>query len=371
MAQYLANPIYDSAFKYMMQNERSATLLLSSLLQREITKLDIIANDTPVIEEKSGVRILRLDFAATVINPDTNDSEVITIELQKSYLDTEIMRFRTYLGRKYADPNIAETTYEKSWRKNPDTKKFEYVDVEKKKPLHIVAIYILGHTFQEIEIPKPIIYNFSNPVGIESEPIADVMKSHFFRSLTHDTIIVQIPYLKKNAKTKVEQMLEAFCQDYTSSQSPQLLEMNIADKPQDFQELVRPLVYAVADSEVRKVMDIEDEMSAYFQNYKSVTDEVEVLKEMAEEYKGKVEEYKGQAEEYKGQAEEYKGQAEEYKGQAEEYKGQAEEYKEKLQEKEAQIIASMKTMLSFGIPVEKIAESFNKEVNEVKQMLGI
>ena len=350
MAQYLANPIYDSAFKYMMQNERSATLLLSSLLQREITKLDIIANDTPIIEEKSGVRILRLDFAATVVNPVTKDSEVITIELQKSYLDTEIMRFRTYLGRKYADPNIAETTYEKSWRKNPDTKKFEYVDVEKKKPLHIVAIYILGHTFQEIEIPKPIIYNFSNPVGIESEPIADVMKSHFFRSLTHDTIIVQIPYLKKNAKTKVEQMLEAFCQDYTSSQSPQLLEMNIADKPQEFQELVRPLVYAVADSEVRKVMDIEDEMSAYFQNYKSVTDEVEVLKEMAEEYKGKVEEYKGQAEEYKGQAE---------------------EYKEKLQEKEAQIVSSMKTMLSFGIPVEKIAESFNKKVNEVKQMLGI
>ena len=202
MAQYLANPIYDSAFKYMMQNERSATLLLSSLLQREITKLDIIANDTPVIEEKSGVRILRLDFAATVINPDTKDSEVITIELQKSYLDTEIMRFRTYLGRKYADPNIAETVYEKSWRKNPKTKKFEYVDVEKKKPLHIVAIYILGHTFQEIEIDKPVIYNFANPVGIESEPIDDAKKSHFFRSLTHDTIIVQIPYLKRTPRPR-------------------------------------------------------------------------------------------------------------------------------------------------------------------------
>ncbi|MBR2201462.1 MAG: hypothetical protein IJ894_12095 [Bacteroidales bacterium] len=319
MAQYIANPIYDSAFKYMMQNEKSATLLLSALLQRKITDLKIIANDTPVIEEKSGVRILRLDFAATVVNPVTNENELITIELQKSYLDTEIMRFRTYLANKYSDPNNAET----------------------------VAIYILGHTFQEIEIKKPVIYNYAN-----------------LRSLTHDTIIVQIPYLKKNAQTKVEQMLEAFCQDYTSSQSPQLLEMNIADKPQDFQELVRPLIYAVADSEVRKVMDIEDEMSAYFQNYKSVTDEVEVFKEMAEEYKGKVEEYKGQAEEYKGKVEEYKGQAEEYKG-------QAEEYKEKLQEKEAQIVSSMKTMLSFGIPVEKIAESFNKEVNEVKQMLGI
>ena len=39
------------------------------------------------------------------------------IELQKSYLDTEIMRFRTYLA--------------------------EYVNVEKKKPLHIVITPIL------------------------------------------------------------------------------------------------------------------------------------------------------------------------------------------------------------------------------------
>ncbi|MBO4772669.1 MAG: hypothetical protein J5595_09030, partial [Bacteroidales bacterium] len=208
----------------------------------------------------------------------------------------------------------------------------------------------------EIAIPKPVIYNFANPVGIESEPIEDVMKSHFFRSLTHDTIIVQIPYLKKNAQTKVEQMLEAFCQDYTSSQSPQLLEMNITDKPQEFQELVRPLIYAVADSEVRKVMDIEDEMSAYFQNYKSVSDEVEVLKEMAEEYKGKVEEYKDRAEEYKGQAEEYKGKLQ--------------EKDVLLQEKDAQIISSMKTMLSFGIPIEKIAESFKMDVDEAKKMIG-
>lgn len=58
MAQYIANPIYDSAFKYMMQNEKSATLLLSALLQRKITDLKIIANDTPVIEERKSLCIL-------------------------------------------------------------------------------------------------------------------------------------------------------------------------------------------------------------------------------------------------------------------------------------------------------------------------
>ena len=54
MAQLIANPIYDSAFKYMMQNERAATVLLENLLGKEILKLDILTNDTPVIEEKTG-----------------------------------------------------------------------------------------------------------------------------------------------------------------------------------------------------------------------------------------------------------------------------------------------------------------------------
>ena len=245
------------------------------------------------------------------------------IELQKSYLDTEIMRFRTYLA--------------------------EYVNVEKKKPLHIVAIYILGHTFQEIEIKKPVIYNYANPTGIENEPVSDALKSHFFRSLTHDTIIVQIPYLKKNAQTKVEQMLEAFCQDYISTKSTQLLEMDISSKPQEFQDLIRPLIYAVADSDIRKVMDIEDEMSAYFANYKSVTDEIEVLKEMTEETKKELQKTTSQLQESQVQLQEKDSQ---------------------LQEKDAQIISSIKMMNSFGVPVEKIAENFKMDVDEVKKIIG-
>ena len=292
MAQYIANPIYDSAFKYMMQNEKSATLLLSALLQRKITDLKIIPNDTPVIEEKSGVRILRLDFAATVVNPVTNENELITIELQKSYLDTEIMRFRTYLANKYSDPNNAET----------------------------VAIYILGHTFQEIEIKKPVIYNYAN-----------------LRSLTHDTIIVQIPYLKKNAQTKVEQMLEAFCQDYISTKSTQLLEMDISSKPQEFQDLIRPLIYAVADSDIRKVMDIEDEMSAYFANYKSVTDEIEVLKEMTEETKKELQKTTSQLQENQKQLQESKAQLQESQVQLQEKDSQLQESKIQLQEKDKEL----------------------------------
>ena len=274
-----------------MQNERAATVLLENLLGREILHLDILTNDTPIIEEKTGVRILRLDFSAKVVNKETNEPELITIELQKSYLDTEIMRFRSYLGGKYSDPKNAETKTVKTWRKNQKTGKIEPTEVEKKEPLHIVAIYILGHTFQEIPIEKPIIYNYPNPVGIENEPIPDVMKTLFFRGITHDTIIVQIPYLKPNAKTKVEQMLEIFCQEYVSSGTEQLLEFEDYDKrSEEFKELARPLVYAAADSDVRKVMAIEDEMSVHFQNVKCVTEEKEALQEMVEESEKKLQE---------------------------------------------------------------------------------
>ena len=340
MAQLIANPIYDSAFKYMMQNERAATVLLENLLDKEILKLDILTNDTPIIEEKTGVRILRLDFSAKIKDRETGETELVIIELQKSYLDTEIMRFRTYLGQQYSDIKKTDTEIVNTWRKDKKTGKIENVKVEKHVPLHIVAIYILGHTFQEIDIPKPIIYNYPDPRGIENEPISDVMKTRFFRSITHDTIIVQIPYLKRNAKTKLEQMLEIFCQDYVSNDTDQLLEFdNLEDRSQDFKDLARPLIYAVSDSKVRKVMTVEDEMAIHFQNVKYVTDENEALHTILEESRLKLQEKDNQLQEKDNQ----------------------------LQEQQSQLALSIQMLSELGASTEQIAKKLNIPVEIVKK----
>ena len=363
MAQLIANPIYDSAFKYMMQNERAATVLLENLLGREILHLDILTNDTPIIEEKTGVRILRLDFSAKVVNKETNEPELITIELQKSYLDTEIMRFRSYLGGKYSDPKNAETKMVKTWRKNQKTGKIEPTEVEKKEPLHIVAIYILGHTFQEIPIEKPIIYNYPNPVGIENEPIPDVMKTLFFRGITHDTIIVQIPYLKPNAKTKVEQMLEIFCQEYVSSSTEQLLEFEDYDKrSEEFKELSRPLVFAAADSDVRKVMAIEDEMSVHFQNVKCVTEEKEALQELVEESEKKLQEKDEQLQKKDVLLLAKDEQLQEKNEQLKENEKQLQEQQTKLN---AVLSASVNALYKQGLSVSDIAKILNISETDV------
>ena len=350
MAQFIANPIYDSAFKYMMQNERAATVLLENLLDKEILKLDILTNDVAIIEEKSGVRILRLDFSAKVRDRKTGETELVTIELQKSYLDTEIMRFRTYLGQQYSDIKKTDTETVKTWRKNKDTGKVENVEVEKHIPLHIIAIYILGHPFQEINIQKPVIYNRPNPRGIEKEPIPEVMKTRFFQGLTHDTIIVQIPYLKRNAKTKVEQILEIFCQDYVSSKTDQLLEIDdFDDRSSDFKDLARPLQFAASNPEIRKVMTIEDEMSIHFQNVKYVTDENEALHTMIEESRQKLQEKDCQLQKKDSQLQEKDSQ---------------------LQEKDNQLASSIQMLSELGASPEQIAEKLKIAVDIVKRMLN-
>ena len=322
----------------MMQNERAATVLLENLLDKEILKLDILTNDTPIIEEKSGVRILRLDFSAKVKDKTTGETELVTIELQKSYLDTEIMRFRTYLGQQYSDVNV--------------------------------AIYILGHTFQEIDIPKPVIYNYPDPRGIEKEPVPEILKTRFFRGVTHDTIIVQIPYLKRNAKTKLEQMLEIFCQDYVSANTEQLLEIDDFDnRSQEFRELARPLVYAVSDPHVRKVMTIEYEMSIHFQNVKYVTDENEALHIMIEEGRQRLQEQQSQLQEQQSQLQEQKSQLQEQQSQIQEQKSQLQEQQSQLQEQQSQLASSIQMLSELGASPEQIADKLKISVDIVKRML--
>ena len=64
-------------------------------------------------------------------------------------------------------------------------------------------------------IDEPVIYNYSHPVDVLGNPIKNAQSNLFFNSLTHDTVIVQIPRLRKNVKSRVEEFLEIFDQSRT------------------------------------------------------------------------------------------------------------------------------------------------------------
>ncbi|MDR2026143.1 MAG: hypothetical protein LBQ01_01115, partial [Prevotellaceae bacterium] len=96
----IANPIYDTVFKKLMENERIAKFFLSTILEQQIVSIDVRPYKDSIPDrstEDSGYSVFRIDFMATV-KTGSGEHKKILIEVQKSYEEDDLMRFRNYLG---------------------------------------------------------------------------------------------------------------------------------------------------------------------------------------------------------------------------------------------------------------------------------
>ena len=235
----IANPIYDVVFKYMMEDERVAKLLLSALLQKEVLSLKMRRHEYTDMQQ-TRISLFRIDFSANVRNEDGSEN-LILIELQKTWLTTETLRFRQYLGTQYLNKeNVLETKDDGGYG------------------LPIVSIYILGHKLGDLT--EPLVYVRRRYLDYDSNPIVDGVPDKFIESLTHDSIIVQIPYLKGRMRNRLERILNVFDQDYCMKDNDHLLEINEEVFHNDEQILVNRLVKAAVAPDVRRAMDVEDEI---------------------------------------------------------------------------------------------------------------
>ena len=314
----IANPIYDSVFKYMMQNRKVCMILLGALLNVEIVEVDLIHNEL-VRANLKGFGILRLDFLAK-IKKDDGSFEMVSIEVQKAEKDTEIVRFRRYLSRLYDTEAYETKTIKKVNRKG------EEVEEIIEKPIHIVAIYFLGHPLEDVT--EPVVYYSPQATNALGEPVEKAGLNPFFRYLSHDSVVVQIPYLRKNARTKVEEFLEIFDQSNVMPNDAHYLMLdNIDNKPDGYNVVVRQLVSAVADREVKMAMAIEDEYAS------DIEDRTE-LEEIVEEQKEKLAEKDAQ-----------------------------------LSQKDAQLSAFAKTLFSMGLSRKDISEKINIPLEQLNKLL--
>ena len=235
----IANPIYDVVFKYMMEDDRVAKLLLSALLQKEVLSLKMRRHEYTGMRQ-TRISLFRIDFSANVRNEDGTEN-LILIELQKTWLTTETLRFRQYLGTQYLDKdNVSSDESEKGYG------------------LPIVSIYILGHKLGDLT--EPVIYVRRRYLDYDSNPITEGVPDKFIESLTHDSIIIQIPYLKGRVRNRLERILNVFDQDYCMKGNEHLLEIDEDLFHNDEQILVSRLVKAAVAPDVRRAMDVEDEI---------------------------------------------------------------------------------------------------------------
>lgn len=239
----VANPIYDTVFKYLMEDLRVAKTLLSALLKREVTEIEVRKHEYSN-GSRDKISMFRIDFAAQV-RQDDGSLKLILIELQKTWLETETLRFRQYLGTQYADPaNI---------QKEDNPMGFG---------IPMVTVYMLGHRVGDIE--APIVYVNHKSYDYDGNEVTKGVPNPFIESLVHDSIVVQIPLLKGQVNNRLEQVLSVFDQTHMDKHNRQILnidESSYADD-EEMERIIHRLLSAASDAKVRQDMNVEEE---YFQ----------------------------------------------------------------------------------------------------------
>ena len=309
----IANPIYDSVFKYLMEDERIAKTLLSALLKKEVVVVEMRRN-----EYTNGVRdnisMFRIDFGAHVKEPD-GTIRLVLIELQKTWLETETLRFRQYLGAQYSNPENVPSENNKDGYAIP-----------------MVAIYLLGHRVGDINVP--VLYVKHKAYDYDGNVVTDGIPDPFVESLIHDSIIVQIPLLHGQVNNRLEKVLSVFDQSQKNGSDRHVLNVNDTpfDDDDDMQYLLRRLLMAAANAQLRQEMNVEDE---YF---KALEDRDTALmmkdKKLAE-------------------------QAE-----------QLEQNKSELEQNKAQLKTMALLLSNSGMSVEEIAKSVGMSQDQVKLLLN-
>jgi len=249
----IANPIYDVVFKYLMKDEKVAKLLLSAIIGREVISLDFRPTKHSFTLGEV-LTVMRMDFSARIQDKDGNQ-ELIILELQKAKFHTDILRFRRYLGEQYIskDNVVMEPSPEIPYR----------------RALPILSIYFLGHPLDHIKAPV-VRVNRTYTDAATGEKIEE--KEEFIESLTHDSIIIQIPYLQGRRRTELEQLLALFDQSNTAKDY-HILNINEDEFPERYRPLVRRLQMAIADPVVRQTMTAEDELIEELQEYQRLINE--------------------------------------------------------------------------------------------------
>jgi len=302
----IANPIYDAVFKYLMDDNDLAKLLLSTILGEEILELSFMPQEhTAKIDFPRHFTVYRLDFAATIKNAQGQTRKVL-IELQKAKLPSDIMRFRRYLGEQYRNPNNVML-----------------LDEGTKQVLPLLTIYFLGHSLEHSKAPVIHVKRESRDLAT-AEPLTQ--KEDFIESLTHDSYIIQIAHLGKHRRNVLEELLQIFNQKWVVSNDKHILDIDENAISEAYRPFLRRLQRAIAENAVEEAMAIEDDILSDLQHLERNIEKERLEKEQAQAQvaQERLEKQQAQTEKEKERTEKEQAQAETTKERTEKEQAQAE-----------------------------------------------
>jgi len=307
----IINPLYDTAFKYLMDNEPIAKIVLSILLDQNVISIQSKPQETPVTID--GIQyVKRYDFKA-IVQSENNETSTILLEVQKYKYPNPISRFRHYLGENY----IKQETIINSKGKTETVS------------LPIQTIYILGFKVTKEEV---LVIKVENKAIDYLNKVALKERCEFIEKLTHSSLIIQTTAKVKDTKnTRLEKFIHLFSQKLENEESNYIIEIEDDENDEQLKQIKSHLNKATLESDILRSMRYEKEYDESMQS-------LEI------------------------QLEEAKIREEEERRQKEEERRQKEEAKQKL-------INSLLKFYKKGFSIKELVEDFNMSEKEIAKII--
>ncbi len=255
----IPNPIYDVVFKYLMEDNESAKIILSTLINTKIKKLTFepVSHSEKIKDDETDkiIRLFHLDFTAVIEKPN-GEEELIMIELQKANRAGDIFRFKRYICSNFQKEIEKEVI-------NPKTKAIQKIKV----PIKLVPIFILNFRVEN-EVNDLIIHTRRIKTGLFTGKQLQ-KESEFIDHLGFDTWVFQLPNLKKfklddykgdEYRTKLYYLLKLFDQKSRKKTDKHRLVVLRKLFPDFLERVIRRLKAADADNpDLEEQMHIEDD----------------------------------------------------------------------------------------------------------------
>jgi len=299
----IANPIYDSVFKALLGDLELARPFLSILLGLDIVNLRFTSHEVPAKTPVAGsaeegpdgglAGTMRLDFCAIIRTADGLQRQVL-IELQKSRISGDMLRFRRYLAERY-------TMLEEVLRDDGSIRA---------EPLPILSVYLMGFQIDpRLPVVTRVERRYIDGIGGGVLNIPNATRPGWIEGLTHDAWFIQIPQIRRagSGRTALERLLSVFDQTLQVQGDAHRLDYGADSGKLKGDELLprvlRRLHQLQASPEMERMMNAED---VFEMEQKRIHEDLtqELRRELAESEKRREEEQKRREQEQKRREEE-------------------------------------------------------------------
>jgi hypothetical protein len=262
-----ANPLYDTVFKYLIEDLSIAREFLSIILDVEVLELEVQPQEVSVPVKKRTQRkttakneqkgnpksLIRYDFKAKIVQAN-GEVRTILLELQKRNHKSIIFRFRNYVARNYSIETGAPSFEQK-------------------------YIYLTGFPIDSTQELPPYLWCRRQLVdGLTGNLFFPSKGINFVDELTHESCFIHVNGFREDDPHPVAQVINLFNQK-RSSESPYILEIAPPQTGTLMARIVDRLYKATHDDELMKAMELE---SYYEYDIQSLEDDKEALRLEAE-----------------------------------------------------------------------------------------